>query len=179
MLGQATRTRIQLKETGTNADVPDNDCSHGAYYLHCASNYNHTIPWELTQYRDPCIKQHKERIVEWMKKTPPSALPFIEMENLPGPSANQFYELGIESTRDALLLHGDFGAVVRRSGSLGRRAMFYRPSWLTQHYSGPLKRMQQGWEEIIGCIVLLFLVYIILVGGGAILSLRKVERNRF
>jgi hypothetical protein len=175
MLRRATRASVNLKDTTVDVDIPDNDCAYGAYYLNCARVYDDSIPWELTEYRNSDIKQHKERIVEWMKRKPPSALPFIEMTELP--AANKFYELGIEVTHDTLLLEDNFSAAMRSTGFTGRKAMFYKPSWLATYYTEPLRRMQGGWA--CGPTFWLVVLTVLWPGPGLVmLALYKCLKNR-
>lgn len=154
--GERTRGSLKLNSVGRETTIPNNDCARGAYYLHCASQYNYDIPQHLTEYKSSNISQYKLDIVTWMLKLPPSELPFIHHEGVA--TNNEFLELTIEVLQETFAMDEDAIAALIQGGKIGKKAMLYTANWLESNYTAPLVRLQRGWGTAIALTALTVLV---------------------
>lgn len=120
-----------------------------SFYLHCVSSFVDDIPYSLKQYHKSDLSSLQNELVKYANRYPPENVHgFIPYEGIS--NMNMFMELTIHTARSILHLSDDTILALQRSGSLGRKGMFYKASFRAKYYDDPLRRLTATY----GCLIM-------------------------
>ncbi|PAA52237.1 hypothetical protein BOX15_Mlig003743g1, partial [Macrostomum lignano] len=148
---QVSNQRLQVKETGSRCQVPNDDYAKLMFYLACVEGVKcGDFPAYMTdysKYRQLTESQKRNIVATARRHDPDEVLCFIEADELPDNHGNKFLQLSAqEENLTAFGIRGAGGAMMGLRRELGdsqnlMKIMAHTKSWASNNYYQPLRRL--------------------------------------